>query len=140
MTLATFSRSEFLESKLDVRPGESATIIGPTGSGKTHLAWQFADVAMRQNPDLAINAVQPKPVDLTTVQFADEFGLKVTPDYPFKKRWWWDSEPNGYVHWPAHIRGDADANKEHLGRAFKNSLNGLYWQGNNLTIVDDTYL
>jgi energy-coupling factor transporter ATP-binding protein EcfA2 len=139
MSLATFSRSEFLESKLDVRPGESFTIVGPTGSGKTHLAWQCADVAYRQNPMLSLNAVQPKPRDITTVQFAEEYGLKITPDYPFHKRLW-EAHPTGFVHWPAALRGNADANKEHLSKQFKNSLNGLYWEGNNLTIVDDTYL
>jgi energy-coupling factor transporter ATP-binding protein EcfA2 len=139
MPLDPISRQEFLDAKVDVRPGESAVIIGPTGSGKTHLAWQFADVGMRQNQQLQVHAVQPKPADETTVRFADEYGLQVTPDYPFRKKLF-RPHPTGYVHWPAHIRDDADKNAEHLSKQFKNSLNGMYWDGNSLVLVDDTYL
>lgn len=137
--LAQYRRDEFLERKFDYRPGESIGIICPTGGGKTHTAWQLARCALDQNPELGLTAIQPKPADDTTDRYVAEFGLKVSDTYPFRKKFW-ESEPTGWVHWPKHITTDADANQVHLAHEFKTSLNGEYWKGDRLVIVDDAYI
>lgn len=144
MALATYSRAEFLgyeghKGKFTYEPGESIGIICPTGGGKTFTGWQLADVALRQNPELGFTAFQPKPSDSTTSMYAERYGFPVKAEYPFRRKFL-EPKSRGYIHWPAHIRGDADANAEHLEQAFKNSINGEYWAGNKLLLVDDEFL
>lgn len=139
MALAEYDRQTWLDRKFDYRPGQSVMIIGPTGGGKTVMAWQISDVALRQNPELSLTALQPKPADESTIHYANEFGLKISPSYPFKKKWY-EQKPSGYVHWPAHIKNDEDANTEHLSNQFKQSLGGEYWRGNKIVLLDDTFI
>jgi energy-coupling factor transporter ATP-binding protein EcfA2 len=137
--VATFARDEFLEDIWDYRPGESVLLAGPTGAGKSHLAWQLADKALKQHPGLSLTTMCPKPTDDTTDRFCEQFGIKISDRYPFRKKFW-ENEPRGYCYWPPHIKGDADANEQHLSKAFRDCLNGEYWNGNRLVLVDDTYL
>ena len=53
-------RQEFLDGYFDYRPGEHLSLIYPTQKGKTHLAYQLSDVAMRQNPGLDYVSMMPK--------------------------------------------------------------------------------
>lgn len=133
------NHSEFFSEYFDYRPGESVVIIAPTGAGKTYTAYEVADRALRQNPELSLTTLQPKPADQTTLDYAAKFGLRIADSYPFRKHFW-EPEPNGWVHWPVHIRGDAEADDEHLTREFKRSLDGEYWAGDKLVLVDDTYV
>lgn len=137
--LATYGRQEFLDTKLDLRPGQSAVFIGPTGSGKSEFAWQTADVTTRQHPDLRLSAFQPKPADSTTDRWVEKLELRYSATYPFRKAWW-ESKPRGWVHQPAHVRDDADQDVEYVSGQAKKMLNSEYWKGNSLVVVDDTYL
>ena len=137
--VATLSRNEFLDDYWSYEPGESAVWIAPTGGGKSHMMWQCADRALRQHPQLSLSAAMPKPSDETTDHWAEALGLKVSDTYPFRKHWW-ESEPPGYIHWPRHIKGDVDANYDHLTKEFKAMLNGEYWSGDKIVCVDDAYL
>jgi hypothetical protein len=133
------ARDEFLSEYFTYAPGESLVLIAPNGGGKSVLMWQCAREALNQHPELSLSAAMPKPSDETTVKWASELGLKVTDQYPFRKRFW-EQEPRGYVYWPRHITTDATENREHLSQSFKTMLNGEYWQGQNITLVDDSYL
>lgn len=137
--LTEIPRPEFLARKLDIQPGESIGLYGNTGSGKTYLAYQIAQVFLDQNPGLRFTAFQPKPADNTTLDYARILGLEVTAYWPPRKRIFHPS-PRGYVHWPAHITSSAEADIEHLSREFNDSLNAEYWKGNVLAYVDDEFL
>lgn len=132
-------REEFVHDLFDYEPGESIAIIGPTGTGKTYTGWQLINEATRQNPQLAVTALQPKPADDTTAAYVQNLGLEVRDAYPFRKRLL-HAQPYGYVHWPRHIKGDEEANIAHLHDEFSRSLSGEYWAGHKLVLVDDTYL
>jgi hypothetical protein len=138
--VARLARSEFLGEYFTYAPGESVVAIAPNGGGKTHLLWQLAREALKQHPELSLSAAMPKPSDSTTERWAEELDLRITDAYPFRKGWFWQHEPRGYVYWPPHITTDAAANREHLSGAFKTMLNGEYWRGSNITLVDDSYL
>ena len=137
--METFSRAEFLDRKFDYRPGESIGIISPTGGGKTYTGWQLLERALDQNPALKATVLCPKPADSTTLDGAERNGFRISSAYPFHKKWW-QEEPRGWIHWPSHIRNDAEKNAEHLSTQFKNSLNGEYWRGGRLVFADDDAL
>lgn len=132
-------RDEFVEDYFDYNGGEHLNIISPTGGGKTHLKRQLIKMAMRQNPWLEYSVMMPKPNDSTTMQMADEMGLKIQSSYPFTKKFWED-KPYGNVLWPPHLRGDEDENRAHLSKVFKNALSDLYWKGSCIVDADDVYL
>lgn len=132
-------RSEFLDSKFDYSRGDAIGLYGNTGSGKTYLGYQLAQVCMRQNPGMRFTAYQPKPGDSTTMSHAQNLGLEITPSWPPRKRLL-SAKPAGYVHWPPHITNDADADVQNISKAFKSSLNAEYWKGNVLSFVDDELL
>lgn len=133
------NRADFIEEYWDYNGGEHVNIISPTGGGKTHLKRQLLGMARRQNPWLDYAAMMPKPNDSTTMQMADEMGLKIHQSYPFTKKFWED-KPNGHVLWPPHILNDEKANREHLNQVFQNALNGLYVKGDCIVDADDVYL
>jgi hypothetical protein len=137
--LETYSRPEFLETKFDYRPGESIGIISPTGGGKTFTGWQLLECALAQNHELKATVLCAKPADSTTLEGAQRNGFKVSAEYPFRKKFL-QSEPPGWIHWPRHVRGDAEKNAEYLSKQFKNSLNGEYWKGDRVIFADDDAL
>jgi hypothetical protein len=135
----TYNRAEFLDSKFDYQGGESIGIISPTGGGKTFTAWQLIERGMAQNPDLKATVLCPKPADSTTLDNAERLGFQLHDAYPFHRKLF-RSDPPGYVHWPRHIKNNADANAAHLSEQFKNSINGEYWKGDRMIFVDDDAL
>jgi len=139
MPLARLTRTAWLHKKFEYMPGDSIGLYGSTGTGKTTFAYQIAEEAMRQNPGMAFNAFQPKPADVTTMEAAERLNLKITPYWPPRKKLL-EAKPNGHIHWPNHVTSDADADAEHLSKAFKQSLNSVYWKGNTLAFVDDELL
>jgi hypothetical protein len=132
------SQDEFFDTWYDYRPGESAVWISPTGGGKSHMMYRAVETALQQNPHLSINSCMPKPADATTLEWASKLNLRLSDSYPFKKKLFQEA-PRGHVLWPPHIRGDEDANEEHLREQFKRMLSDVYWKGDSITCVDDAY-
>ena len=139
MTFAYLKQAEFVDAVFDYYPGQSVLLCGPTGCGKTELSWKLAGSALKHNPELNFTSLQPKPADETTLRHCVELGVAIRAEYPFKKRFF-ESTPRGYCFWPQHIRGDADADQKMLSAKFRTCLNGEYWAGSKLVLVDDTYL
>lgn len=138
MRIARFDREEFLEKKLDYRPGEHVGIWEPTQGGKTHLSYQMLDVAMRRNPQLRTVSAMPKSRSPATLRWASALDLRITDDWPPK---WTMSKPRGYVLWPRHLTGvPVEENRAHLTRVFRKMLADQYQQGDSMTLADDVYL
>jgi hypothetical protein len=132
-------RDEFLTDFWDYRPGEHVSFIEPTQQGKTYLMYQCLDAAMNQNSQLQTVSLMPKPKDPATVYWKDQLGLKEIAVWPPSK-WFWETEPRGYVLWPKHIPDNEDANRLNLNRTFARCFNDQYWQGDSITVADDVYL
>ena len=103
MRVQHLDRAEFLSEYADIAPGEHVNVIGPTGAGKTTLLYQLLSGFMKRYPHVTPVSFQPKPDDSTTLAWGDSLGLKVTSDWPARKRFW-ESRPAGHVLWPEHIR------------------------------------
>lgn len=134
------TRSEFFDDYFDYRPGEHLSLIYPTRRGKTHLAYQALNSAMKQNPDLSTVSLMPKPRDPATTAWAERLDLKEVREFPPPKRWFWQHEPRGYVLWPAHNPDlEAAENRELIAGKLRKCLSSQYWRGNSVTFADDVH-
>lgn len=134
-----FTREEFLSEYFDYRPGEHVSFIYPTRRGKTHLAYQCLDAAMKQHPELSVASLMPKPRDPATTSWAANLSLKEIDEWPPRNRWWQD-RPRGYVLWPHHDPSlEASANREMIAGRLRKCLSAQYWRGNSITFADDVH-
>jgi hypothetical protein len=137
--MLSLQRREFLDEYFDYAPGQHLSLISPTGNGKTHLAYQLLDQAMRQNPSLSVMTLMPKPRDSATTAWAKSLRMKEIPEYPPRKRFWED-KPRGYVLWPQHDPSlDASSDRDQVAEKMRHCLNGQYWRGNSITFADDVH-
>ena len=138
MRIARFSREEFLARKFDYRPGEHGGFWEPTQGGKTHLAYQAADAALRRNPHLRFVSAMPKSRSPATSRWAAALDLRVIDSWPPPRSL---SKPRGYVLWPRHLKGRPVAdNRAHLAGIFRRMMTDQYQAGDSLTLADDIYL
>lgn len=139
--MLSLSREEFFKDYFDYRRGEHLSAIYPTRRGKTHLLHQALDTAMKQNPDLTVATLMPKPQDPATHEFARQLNLKIVSDWPPRRKWWTKEDYRGYVLWPKH-RADVDAaeNREQVAAVMRRCLSHQYWTGNSITFADDIHV
>lgn len=134
------NRDEFFADYWDYRPGEHVSLIYPTRRGKSHLAYQLLDHAMRQNPDLNVVSLMPKPSDPATQMWAEKLELKEVSDWPPKKNFW-EKKPRGYVLWPKHYPNmTAEEDREQVADKLRKVLHQQYWKGDSITFADDVHL
>jgi hypothetical protein len=141
--ITSLSRAEFLDEFWDYRPGEHVAFIEPTTQGKTHLAYQCLERAMRQHPQLSIVSLMPKPKDPATVAWAQRLNLRETPVWPPQKKVWdvfESSKPDGWVCWPKHAQNlDPEQRHELIAEQLKKAVDQQYWSGDSITFADDTH-
>lgn len=133
-------RQEFLDHYFDYRPGEHLSLIAPTQRGKTHLSYQLLQSAMRQNPDLDVISLMPKPNSPATSKWARALNLREVDDWPPRKKLFAD-EPDGYVLWPKHRKDlPAAENRLQVAGKMRKALSALYWKGNAICFADDVFV
>jgi hypothetical protein len=138
MRIARFSREEWLTRKFDYRPGEHFGIWEPTQGGKTHLAYQAADMALRRNPHLRFVSAMPKSRSPATRRWASALDLRIIDQWPPPASL---RKPRGYVLWPKHLKDRPVAeNRAHLAGTFRKMLAEQYQKGDSLTLADDIYV
>lgn len=138
-SLLQLDRPDFLDGYFDYRPGEHAAWIYPTGKGKTHLAYQCADVAMRQNPDLDFVSMMPKSKSPATARWARALELQETASWPPRKKLF-APEPRGYVLWPKHRKDMTAAdNRAQLAAHFRKAFHEQLWKGDCIAFADDLH-
>lgn len=134
------ARADFLDDYFDYRPGEHLSTIMPTGMGKTHVVYQCAGVAMRQNPELSFCSLMPKPSSPATVKWAQTLNLAETAAWP-PQRWPWQDKPAGHVLWPKHRKDlPAAENRAQVATHLRKGMSQLYWKGNSIVFADDVYV
>lgn len=134
--VARFDRAEFLAERWRYRPGEHVTILGPTGSGKTHLAFQLLTAST--TPDLPGVVLVMKPKDATVRRFAKNAGYRTVRSWPPMPSPWRPKRPPGWVLWPRHTF-DPDRDDVVLYREFRKALLDAYKRGDRVIFGDEVY-
>lgn len=139
MALLQLDRPDFLDHYFRYCPGEMAAWIYPTQKGKTHLAYQCADVAMRQNPGLDFVSMMPKAQSPATAAWARALNLAETPTWPPRRKLF-QAPPRGHVLWPPHRRDlSAGENRAQVADQFRRGFHEMLWKGNCVVFADDLH-
>src|SRR5438105_612129 len=98
MKVESFSRTEFLAERWEYKPGEHVSFIGPTGSGKTHFAYQLLRVTA--TPEMPAIILVMKPRDETAVKFTKAAKYRTVRFWPPGPSIWNPGKKAGYTLWP----------------------------------------
>ena len=134
--VAYLPRDEFLDSYWTHSPGQHVTLISPTQSGKTHLAFQLIDKCA--TPEHPVTVAVMKPRDPVPAEWTERLGLREVASWPPARRFWED-KPRGWTHWPRHGLTDIEADNAHLKKEIGRSLNDWYRHGNSIYFADEVY-
>lgn len=130
------SRDEFLSDCFDYEAGEHVTIIGPTGSGKTWLAYQLLDTVAR--PELPALVLVMKPRDGTVTKWSKSAEFRIVRNWPPPVSPWKPRKPRGWVLWPKHsFEPERDAYQHHT--VFRRAILDSYRRGNRILFGDEAY-
>lgn len=132
--LTIFGRDEFLSERWRYRAGEHVTILGPTGTGKTHLAYQLLGATAR--PGLPGVVLVMKPRDATVGRWSKTVGFRRVRTWPPGPVWPWQQKPSGWVLWPRH-RFDPDLDNPHLYEQFRRAMLDSYRRGDRILFADE---
>jgi|SRR5215469_11713328 len=138
------SRAEFFgwgeePGFFDYRPGEHASWIYPTQRGKTHLAWQALQSAMRQQPQLRVVTLMPKALSPATHRWAQALGFRETPEWPPPPRF--GQQAPGHVVWPRHRKDlPAAEDRAQVARVMRAAMHDNFMKGNCICLGDDMHL
>lgn len=129
-------RSEFLNDVWDYNPGEHVSFIGPTGSGKTTLAYQLLEKTATEDNPVIILVMKPR--DKTVESFSKKAKYRTVRFWPPVPSIWSPGKKPGYVLWPKHTF-DPDIDDENHENIFRTVLRDSYAKGNRIIFADETY-
>lgn len=138
------SRDDFIHDVFapHYEAGEHVTIIGPTKSGKTTVAYQMLDAVA--TPDLPGLVLVLKPRDDTVKEFSKLTGFKKTETWPpvwnrgwRKKSGGLGKKRRGWVIWPKHSLRDIKQDNAYLAASFGRVLTDSYRRGNRIVFADE---
>lgn len=134
--ITRMGREEFLRDGWDYNPGEHVTILGPTNSGKTYLAYQLLDAtATRKLPAIVLVM---KPRDSTVKKWSKTVQFRKVRSWPPMPSIWKPNQPRGYVLWPRFTM-DPERDDMELHRQFRRCLLDSYKRGNRIVFGDEAY-
>lgn len=137
-SVRSYERDFFLHNVWRYNAGEHVSIIGPTDSGKTHLAHQLLSVTA--TPKLPVIDLVMKPKDKTTRKFAKETRLRIVKNWPPNPAadFWRTEKPPGYVLWPPH-KFDPDVDNWEHNVVFRRAILDAYKKGKRIVFADEIY-
>lgn len=135
MKVESIPRTEFLAECWEYKAGEHVSIIGPTGSGKTYIAYEL--LAHSATVELPAFIMVMKPRDETTLKFAKRMKYRVVRSWPIPLSIWNPGKKAGYIIWPAHSR-DPEMDDERHERIFRNLLRDSFVKGDRIIFADET--
>lgn len=127
-------REDFLSLRWAYTAGDHVTVLGPTGSGKTTLAFDL--LARTARPRLPAVVLVMKPRDATVAELTKRIGLRRTTLWP-PNRLPFQAPPTGYTVWPRHTF-DPDIDDDVLRRTFQAAIQDSYRRGNRIVFSDET--
>lgn len=124
------SRKDFLEEfRLDHKPGQHVTFLGPTGRGKSTLAYQCLQQVVSPDHQVLSLHGKIKGRDPVVGRAAKQLNLRVVPKLPTDTRMRYDRKRkfNGYLIVPLEKPGDSAAEEmELLHRNFGEAIHHNY--------------
>lgn len=138
------SREEFIDDVFapNYNPGEHVALIGPTGSGKTFVAYQMLDKVA--SPELPAVILVMKPRDDVVKEFSKLAGFRRTETWPpimqrgfTKKSGGFLKKRRGWVFWPRHSLSDIQRDDDRLSRQFRLAITDCYKRGDRIIFADE---
>ena len=129
-------REEFLSDAWDYNSGEHVTILGPTNSGKTYLAYQL--LGETATPKLPAVVLVMKPRDSTVDKWSKTVKFRKTRVWPPTPSIWNQERPRGWLLWPRFTM-DPDRDDAELYRQFRRCMLDSYKKGNRIVFADEAY-
>jgi len=111
------------------RQGEHATVVGPTGSGKTILLRELAKIRARRRAD------DGNPSRVTYLATKPRSRSIEGLDWPIAKRW-----PPGYGQWHVIVwprTSDPELASQHMAGIYRRLLKTIYAEGGQTVVVDE---
>lgn len=121
-TILTFPRDEFVRERWHYEAGQHVTILGPTGSGKTHLAYEL--LAETATPKMQGVVLVMKPRDSTSTRWAKKSNFRRIYQWP-PLRLPYMEKPPGYLLWPKATL-NVDRDNAIMQVQFQRALNEAY--------------
>lgn len=135
LAVRRYPRDFFLSQVWDPRRGEHVTLLGPTGSGKTHLAHQLLEATI--NPEYPAILMVMKEEDDTVEAFAERVALKRVTSWPQPPSPFNVKKPNGYTVWP-RLTYNTQVDEDAQYRIFKRTIEHSHRAGNRILFADET--
>lgn len=106
-------RNEFITRRFSYRPGQHVSFFGPTGDGKSTLAFQLLDDVA--TPQLQVVNLVVKPKDLQVLRLSNAAGFKLVKEWPpARVPQLFSEKPRGWTLWPKHKLTDLEWTDQHL--------------------------
>lgn len=90
-----FDRDTFIREYFRYKPGEHVSFIGPTGSGKTTLAYQLLQEVSSKVLQAIVFVMKPR--DDTATKWNKKLGFKRVRNWPPPMSIWEPNKPPGYT-------------------------------------------
>lgn len=112
---AVIDREEFITSRFNYRSGQHVSFFGPTGDGKSTLAFGLLDQV--STTDLQVVNLVVKPRDDDVLRLSNNAGFELVKTWPPNRvPQLWKGEPRGWTLWPKHKLRDLDWTEANLYR------------------------
>ena len=135
--LETFDRDVWRRTRLRYEESQGVTIIGAPGTGKTHLAFDMAEVVSSPaNPFLML---VKKPRDKLIEARGKAMGLVRLEDWPPPPWHLLRAKPRGWLVWPTTNYSDIKASNLHKAAVFRRGILDTYKRGHRILFTDDAY-
>lgn len=132
--VASVDRKTFLSDIWSYKPGQHTSFLGPTGAGKTTLAYQLLrQTATKETP--AVVMVM-KPRDDTAERFTRSARYRKVRSWPPPMSVWQPGKQAGYTLWPPHSHDPEDDDDRHFW-TFRSVLRDTYRRGGFTLFADE---
>lgn len=132
--MASVDRKSFLTDVWDYKPGQHVSFLGPTGAGKTTLAYQL--LRQTSSPDLPAVVLVMKPRDDTAERFTRSARFRKVQSWPPPVSLWKPGKQPGFTLWPRHSM-DPDTDDERHFYTFRAALRDTYRRGGFAIFADE---
>lgn len=134
--ITRIERDDFIANYFRYEAGEHVSLIGPTGSGKTTLAYQLLNGV--SSPELPGIVLVMKPRDKTATQWTKKLDYIKVRNWPPTVSIWRVKKPRGYTLWPK-FTFNPDVDDDNMYREFRRCMLDSYRKGNRIIFGDEVY-